>query len=886
MSKLLIVESPSKAKTLKKYLGSDFEVLASYGHVRDLIPKNGAVDPTDNFAMKYDIIERNSKHVDAIAKAVKSADSIYLATDPDREGEAISWHIAEILKSKNLLKNKVMKRVVFHEITKSAVEHAIAEPRDISMPMVNAQQARRALDYLVGFNLSPLLWKKIRRGLSAGRVQSPALRLIVERELEIEAFKSQEYWSIHLDALKHSHSFNAKLVLLNNEKVEQFSVINHDQQSDIVGKLLLASAGKTTVSRVEKKQRSRSPAAPFTTSTLQQEAVRKLGFTTSRAMRVAQQLYEGVDVGTGTVGLITYMRTDSFSMAAEAVIQIREYVKKNFDAEYLPKSPIMYKTKSKSAQEAHEAIRPTDISRAPAKVRQFLTDEQFKLYEMIWKRALACQMSPAKFDAVSVDLSVGSEANLFRATGQTLVFPGFIAVYMEGTDDEEEEGESKLPHLETGEVLSVEKIYGDQHFTEPPPRYGEASLVKILEEYGIGRPSTYANIISTLQDREYVLLDKKRFTPTDVGRVVNKFLTEHFTKYVDYDFTANLENALDSVADGEREWIPLMDEFWQGFNQQLLSKADVDRPGNELIGEACPKCGEPLQKQLSRYGSFIGCTGYNNTPKCDYKRSIDGAANAGSDPVVIGVDAETAKDIYLMNGPYGPYIQLGIAVEGDKKKPKRVSVPKEVSIANLDLETANMLLSLPRDLGLHPVTNKKVIANIGRFGPYINHDAKFKSIPKSDSVFTIDLEAAVTLLAAANTGPAPLCSLGNHPTEDGQIEVFAGRYGPYVQHGKVRATLPKSVEPEALTLEEALELLNAKAAKDVPAKKAPAKKTAAKKTAAKKIVSNKPAAKKEAKPKGDKTKVVINGEKPAVKRKVLKKTVVKKSIAKIPVAKA
>ena len=428
MSKLLIVESPSKAKTLKKYLGNDYEVLASYGHVRDLIPKNGAVDTANNFEMKYDIIERNSKHVDAIAKAAKSADSIYLATDPDREGEAISWHIAEILKSKNLLKNKIMKRVVFHEITKSAVEHAIAEPRDISMPMVNAQQARRALDYLVGFNLSPLLWKKIRRGLSAGRVQSPALRLIVERELEIEAFKSQEYWSIHLDALKHSHGFNAKLVLLNNQKVEQFSVINHDQQTDIVGKLLLASAGKTTVSRVEKKQRSRSPAAPFTTSTLQQEAVRKLSFTTARAMRVAQQLYEGMDVGSGTVGLITYMRTDSFNMATEAIMQIRDYVKKNFDAEYLPKSPVMYKTKSKSAQEAHEAIRPTDISRSPASVRQYLTDEQFKLYEMIWKRALACQMAPAKFDAVSVDLSVGSDANLFRATGQTLVFPGCLSV--------------------------------------------------------------------------------------------------------------------------------------------------------------------------------------------------------------------------------------------------------------------------------------------------------------------------------------------------------------------------------------------------------------------------------------------------------------------------
>ncbi|MDP3212131.1 type I DNA topoisomerase [Methylotenera sp.] len=848
MSKLLIVESPSKAKTLKKYLGSDFEVLASYGHVRDLIPKNGAVDTENQFAMKYDIIERNSKHVDAIAKAVKSADSIYLATDPDREGEAISWHIAEILKSKNLLKNKLMKRVVFHEITKGAVEHAIAEPRDISMPMVNAQQARRALDYLVGFNLSPLLWKKIRRGLSAGRVQSPALRLIVERELEIEAFKSQEYWSIHLDALKHQHGFKAKLVQLNNQKVEQFTVINHDQQSDIVGKLLLASAGKTTVSRVEKKQRSRSPAAPFTTSTLQQEAVRKLGFTTSRAMRVAQQLYEGVDVGSGTVGLITYMRTDSFSLAAEAVMQIRDYVKKNFDADYLPKSPVMYKTKSKSAQEAHEAIRPTDISRTPASVRQYLNDEQFKLYEMIWKRALACQMAPAKFDAVSVDLSVGSDANLFRATGQTLVFPGFIAVYMEGSDDEEEEDESKLPHLETGEVLTVEKIYGDQHFTEPPPRYSEASLVKVLEEYGIGRPSTYASIISTLQDREYVLLDKKRFTPTDVGRVVNKFLTEHFTKYVDYDFTANLENALDSVAEGEREWIPLMDEFWKDFNQQIHDKADVDRPGNELIDEACPKCGKPLQKQLSRFGSFIGCTGYNDTPKCDYKRSIDGTANAGADPVAIGVDAATSKEIYMMNGPYGPYLQVGLAIEGEKKKPKRVSIPKEISLADLNLDTANMLLSLPRDLGLHPETNKKIIANIGRFGPYINHDAKFKSIPKNLSVFSIDLDGAVALLAQANTGPAPLCSLGSHPTEDGQIEVFAGRYGPYVQHGKIRATLPKSIEPESLTMEEALELLSAKAAKETPAKKSTAKKATVKKTTATKPVAEKKASSSKAKP--------------------------------------
>lgn len=868
MSKLLIVESPSKAKTLKKYLGSDFEVLASYGHVRDLIPKNGAVDTEHDYAMKYDIIERNSKHVDAIAKAVKSADSIYLATDPDREGEAISWHIAEILKSKNLLKNKLMKRVVFHEITKTAVEHAIAEPRDISMPMVNAQQARRALDYLVGFNLSPLLWKKIRRGLSAGRVQSPALRLIVERELEIEAFKSQEYWSIHLDALKLSHSFSAKLIQLNHEKIEQFSVINHDQQNDIVGKLLLASAGKTTVSRVEKKQRSRSPAAPFTTSTLQQEAVRKLGFTTSRAMRIAQQLYEGMDVGNGTVGLITYMRTDSFSIATEAIAQIRDYVKKNFEAEYLPKTAITYKTKSKSAQEAHEAIRPTDINRTPASVRQYLTDEQFKLYEMIWKRALACQMSPAKFDAVSVDLSVGSDANLFRATGQTLVFPGFIAVYMEGTDDEEEESEAKLPHLETGEVLTVEKIYGEQHFTEPPPRYGEASLVKILEEYGIGRPSTYASIISTLQDREYVILDKKRFKPTDVGRVVNKFLTEHFTKYVDYDFTANLENELDEIAEGDREWIPVMDEFWHGFNQQLLSKADVDRPGNELIDEACPKCGKPLQKQLSRYGSFIGCTGYNDTPKCDYKRSLDGAAQVGSDPILIGPDDETGKEILLMNGPYGPYLQLGVAVEGDNKKPKRVSVPKEISLADMSLETAKMVLSLPRDLGLHPGTGKKIVANIGRFGPYVNHDGKFKSIPKTESVFTIDLAGAVALLAQAHSGPAPIADLGPHPSGEGRIEIYAGRYGPYVQHAKIRATLSKSIEPEALTLEEALELLNAKALKDAPAKKTTVKKTV------KKVAAKKSAVKKEPADKVASKKVVA--KKPAAK-KITKKTTAKKS---------
>jgi DNA topoisomerase-1 len=818
MHNLLIVESPSKAKTLKKYLGKEFEVLASYGHVRDLVPKNGAVDPEHGFAMQYEIIGRNAKHVDAIAKAVKTADSVYLATDPDREGEAISWHILEILKSKRLLANKPVRRVVFHEITKSAVEQAIAHPRDISMPLVNAQQARRALDYLVGFNLSPLLWKKIRRGLSAGRVQSPALRLIVEREQEIEAFKSQEYWTIHLRSQKGRQPFDAKLVLLDGSKVEQFTITSHDRQAEIVGRLLVASAGKTTVLRVEKKQKSRNPAAPFTTSTLQQEAVRKLGFTTSRTMRIAQQLYEGIDIGGGAVGLITYMRTDSFSLAAEAVLQIRDYIKGNFTPEYLPKSPIMYKTRAKNAQEAHEAIRPTDIRRTPDSLRSHLTPEQFRLYEMIWKRALACQMAPARFDAVSVDLAVGGETNLFRATGQTMVFPGFIAVYMEGRDDaEEEDGENQLPALEVGEVLDIQKIWGEQHFTEPPPRYSEASLVKALEEYGIGRPSTYASIISTLQEREYVTLDNKRFRPTDVGRIVNKFLTEHFTKYVDYGFTANMENELDDIAEGSRDWIPVMEEFWRDFSHQIAEKSSVERPGTEILDEQCPKCGKPLSKRLGRRGSFIGCTGY---PECDYTRNLDGENPAGGEPVKLGTDPDSGKDILLMHGPYGPYLQLGLA--GEEEKPKRVSIPKEIPLSRVDYDIALKLLALPREIGVHPETGKKIIAGIGRFGPYLRHDSTFKSIPQSDSVLDIDLERAVALLSQAKTKATPLRELGEHPA-GGNVAIYSGRYGPYVQYGKINATLPRGIEIESLTLDQAVELLAVKAAKKVgvAGKKAP-----------------------------------------------------------------
>ncbi|MDP3482086.1 MAG: type I DNA topoisomerase, partial [Sulfuricella sp.] len=655
-SSLLIVESPSKAKTLKKYLGKDFEILASYGHVRDLVPKQGAVDTEHDFKMKYQLIERNTKHVDAITKAVKLADNIYLATDPDREGEAIAWHLAEILKSKKLLAKKNVKRVVFHEITQSAVLAAVANPRDILMPLVNAQQARRALDYLVGFNLSPLLWRKIRRGLSAGRVQSPALRLICEREIEIEAFKTQEYWSIHFDSHKGKQKFSAKLFQYKGEKLNQFSVGTEASQADIVGYLTQHAGGKATVVQVDKKRKQRQASAPFTTSTLQQEAVRKLGFTTDRAMRVAQQLYEGVDTGGGAAGLITYMRTDSVILANEAVAEIRDYISAKFDPDYLPKAPVQYKNKSKNAQEAHEAIRPTSILRTPDDVRAFLTADQAKLYEMIWKRALACQMSPAKFDTVSLDLAVADESTLFRASGQTLVFPGFIAVYLEGADDQEEEGESKLPPMEAGDQVPVDKLYGEQHFTQPPPRYTEASLVKDLEEHGIGRPSTYASIISTLQAREYVNLDKKRFFPTDVGSVVNKFLTEHFTRYVDYDFTAKLEDQLDSISTGDKEWIPVLADFWKGFSQQIEEKKNIERKDltHEQLDEACPKCGKPLSVRLGKRGKFVGCSGY---PECDFTRSMDGEVKPDEPVVVEGrLCPKCESPLHVKSGAYGKFI--------------------------------------------------------------------------------------------------------------------------------------------------------------------------------------------------------------------------------------
>ncbi len=658
---LVVVESPAKAKTIKKYLGPDFEVVASYGHVRDLVPKEGAVDTADGFAMKYQVIERNERHVQTIASKLKGAEALYLATDPDREGEAISWHLMELLKKRRQLGDRPVYRVVFNEITKRAVQEAVANPREISTDLVNAQQARRALDYLVGFNLSPLLWKKVRRGLSAGRVQSPALRLIVERELEIEAFKTREYWTIAADTAKEGKGFEARLIQFEGDKVEQFTIRDEARAHEVERGLIAAAGGQLSVKRVERKQRKRNPAPPFITSTLQQEAARKLGFTTLRTMRVAQQLYEGVDIGGGAVGLISYMRTDSVNLANEALDEIRGFVVERYGADHLPPQARLYKTKAKNAQEAHEAIRPTSIRRQPTEILAHLTKDQGRLYELIWKRTLACQMEQALIDQVTVDLGAGP-GNLLRATGSHVAFPGFMRVYLEGRDDAREaddDEERQLPNLVEGEHLDLLGIRSEQHFTEPPPRYSEASLVKALEEYGIGRPSTYASIISTLQEREYVLLDSKRFLPTDVGRVVNRFLTEHFAAYVDYDFTARLEDELDAVSRGEEDWVPLLEGFWQPFKERIdhiqehVKRSDVTQ---EAMDEACPQCGAPLSIRLGRHGRFVGCTKY---PECDYTRDLgEGKDQEPAAPEL--VEGRSCPDcgspLQIKRGKYGKFI--------------------------------------------------------------------------------------------------------------------------------------------------------------------------------------------------------------------------------------
>ncbi|HAT1977053.1 TPA: type I DNA topoisomerase [Legionella pneumophila] len=660
MSKhLVIVESPAKAKTIQKYLGNDYDVLASYGHVRDLPARKGSVNPEKHFSMTYVPIDKNARHIDTIAKTLKKSDSLLLATDPDREGEAISWHIFELMKERNLLKDKSVHRIFFNEITKAAIQDAINHPRSISMDLVNAQQARRALDYLVGFNLSPLLWKKIRRGLSAGRVQSPALRLIVEREEEIERFIAQEYWKIIAKCAHASTEFEARLTHYNEEKLQQFSVTQQEQAHEIKKQLIAQAQGFLTVAQIDKKQRKRKPSPPFITSTLQQEAARKLGFTARKTMMVAQQLYEGIDIGTGTVGLITYMRTDSVNLAKEAIDEIRDYITQRYKGDNCPNSPRIYKTKSKNAQEAHEAIRPTSIKRTPEMVQGSLTSDQLKLYSLIWKRTVASQMADAILDTVSVDFSCG-KGNTFRANGSTIAFPGFLSVYEEGRDDsKDEDNEDKiLPAFNVGEKIKVSDIETNQHFTEPPPRYSEATLVKALEEYDIGRPSTYASIIHTLQQREYVVVEKKRFLPTDVGRIVNRFLTNYFTRYVDYQFTAGLEDTLDAIARGEKDWIPVLEEFWQPFVQQIqnideqVQRKDVT---TELLDEKCPKCQKPLSIRLGKRGRFIGCTGY---PDCDYTQDISNPEGEKSEPEVVeGRSCPLCHGaLHIKTGRYGKFI--------------------------------------------------------------------------------------------------------------------------------------------------------------------------------------------------------------------------------------
>ena len=657
MSKnLIVVESPAKAKTMSKYLGKEFKALASYGHVRDLLPKQGAVETENNFNMKYVLIEKNKKHVDAISKAMKDADALYLATDPDREGEAISWHLYEILKENGSLDGKPVYRVEFFEITKNAIQQAVEHPRDLSPNLINAQQARRALDYLVGFNLSPLLWKKIRRGLSAGRVQSPALRLIAEREDEIERFKPREYWTLEADLNTKGKDFVSRLTYFNGEKLDQFAIGNADRATEIEGVLNGKADGKLLVTSVEKKQRKRNPSPPFTTSTLQQESSRKLGYSASRTMRLAQQLYEGFDIGGEVVGLISYMRTDSVNLANEAVTEIRDFIKARFGDENLPEQPQTYKNKSKNAQEAHEAIRPTAAVRTPDEMKSHLKPDQFKLYELIWKRTIASQMVHAVLDTVTVDFEAGV-GNVFRANGSMIVKPGFISVYQEGSDEKtpEDEDQKMLPPMEKGETVDLRQLREEQHFTEPPPRYTEASLVKTLEAYGIGRPSTYASIIYTLEQREYVILDKRRFIPTDVGRVVNKFLSEHFQKYVDYNFTARLEDDLDAVSRGEKEWKPLLKDFWTEFKNQVKDKENVERPGVEMLEETCPKCSKKLAKRLGRNGYFIGCTGY---PDCDYTRNVDDQPGASNEPQIVEGRScpKCEHPLVIKRGRYGKFI--------------------------------------------------------------------------------------------------------------------------------------------------------------------------------------------------------------------------------------
>ncbi|RUL89741.1 type I DNA topoisomerase [Tautonia sociabilis] len=822
---LVIVESPAKCRTINKYLGKDYEVLASFGHIRDLPPKDGSVRPDEDFSMDYEIQPGSAKAVKAIVDAVKQADALILATDPDREGEAISWHVLEALRQKKALRKDLpVRRVVFNSITKDAILEAMAHPRDIDMHLVNAQQARRALDYLVGFSLSPVLWRKLPGSKSAGRVQSVALRLICDREDEIERFVSQEYWDVRGAFLKQDQTrsrFLARLTHVEGKKLDKFDIPNQAEADRIVAGL----KGKSyRVRSVERKQVRRNPNPPFTTSTLQQEASRKLGFGAKRTMQVAQRLYES--------GRITYMRTDGVEIAPEALKAIREQIQGQFGTQYLPEAARVYKSKAANAQEAHEAIRPTELTLLPEAVSREVDSDEARLYELIWKRTMASQMATAVFDQVVAEIDAEDRSATLRAVGTTMKFDGFLKLYIEGKDDSSDEDEEggALPPLNEGETVDLAEVIPAQHFTEPPPRYTEASLVKRMEELGIGRPSTYASIISILQDREYVKLDGKRFIPEPRGRVVTAFLTHFFRRYVEYDFTANLEDELDRVSDGQVDWKQVLRSFWEHFAANVekakgLEITHVISELNEALatllfpGEGdleerrkCPSCGTgQLSLKVGKYGAFVGCSNY---PDCRFTRELtkdkaqgdgssEGEASAPVEPKLLGED-EQGQAVSLRKGPYGFYVQLG---EG--KKPKRVSVPKGMDPESIDLARARALLALPRNLGKHPETSKVVKAGSGLYGPYVLHAGKYTTLRPEDDVLTIDLDRAVKLIAEApkKRGAEPIKVLGNHPEDEKEIAVFEGRYGPYVKHGKVNATIPKDRNPEELTLDEAIALL-------------------------------------------------------------------------------
>lgn len=882
--KVVVVESPAKAKTINKYLGRDYEVLASFGHIRDLPAKDGSVDPEADFAMIWEVEDRGAKRVSEIARAVKGAEKLILATDPDREGEAISWHVIEALTARKALKGIPVERVTFNAITKASVDAAMKKPRQIDQALVDAYLARRALDYLVGFNLSPVLWRKLPGARSAGRVQSVALRLVVEREMEIERFKPREYWSIIATLVTEAGGvFEARLVGADGKRIQRLDVGNAEEAAAFKRDLELATF---QVASIEAKPAKRHPQPPFTTSTLQQEASRKLGMAPAQTMRVAQRLYEGVDVGGETVGIITYMRTDGVDMAPEAIQDARQVIGREFGDAYVPGAPRKYTVKAKNAQEAHEAVRPTDMGRLPKHVARHLEPEQAKLYDLIWTRTIASQMESAELErtTVEVNANVGPRRIDLRATGQVVKFDGFLALYQEGKDDEEDEDAKRLPAMKAGDALKRERIASTQHFTEPPPRYSEASLVKRMEELGIGRPSTYAAVLQTLRDREYVRIEKKRLQPEDKGRLVTGFLESFFKRYVEYDFTASLEEQLDRVSNAEIDWRSVLRDFWRDFSAAIggtkeLRVAEVLEALNGLLGphifpekadggdpRACPTCGAgQLSLKLGKFGAFIGCSNY---PECKYTRQLsasgvegegDGSSAEGGQPGVrvLGDDPATGLPVTLRDGRFGPFVQLGEAsAEKGAEKPKRSSLPKGMTSGSVTLEIALRLLSLPREVAKHPETGEPILANLGRFGPYVQHGKTYANLGKDDDVLEIGANRAIDLIVAKEQGGGrgrpssdPGRTLGQHP-DGAALVVKAGKYGPYVSDGSVNATLPKTMAAESLTLEQAIDLVNAKRASGggkkpvrktasrarAPAKKAEAgeaKKPAVRKTAAK-----------------------------------------------------